>query len=132
MRPSTATDPSIFRNCWREPYERPDGRPLLLIREFWTAAEQEAYEAAAHEHPRIVDPEADTIESPMAYIARLAGIVAKGPLIRPAKRFPPKHRMNPEYPGPRLTNEGGLAFEEPYEQRLETIFSPERTPGEEG
>lgn len=129
MRPSTPSDPSVFKNCWREPGERPDGRLTLLIRPFWANAEEEAaYMKAVRENPRIVDVEADEIESSTAYIARIAAIVAAGPLAKPAKRIPPKHRMNPEYTGPRTVTEGGLTFEAPYEERLQQIFT-EREPG---
>lgn len=73
----------------RMPGEPPDERPLVRMRPFWkTPEEQAAYLTAVRQHPRECDPEADTIESSMAYIGRIAGIVAKGPVVTPVKAMP--------------------------------------------
>lgn len=128
MRPtSKLTPPDSGRKCYREPGEPRDERPTLLIRPFWRSEEEAAaYLSAVRNHEREVDLEADTIESSMAYIARIAGIVAQGPLGPPARRFPPAHRMNREYLGPRPTiTEGNLTFED----RTDAIY--DRQPGED-
>lgn len=125
MRPSTLV-PDLGQKCYREPGEPRDGRPLLKIPQFWDSAEEaEAYLTAVREHPRIVDLEAGTVESSLTYIARIASIVAERRLANPAKRIPPKPRLNREYDGPRLTTEGNLSFED----RTDAIY--ERQPGED-
>lgn len=130
MRPtSVAVPPDTGKKCYREPGEPRDERPTPKIPEFWTGGPEEAaaYLSAVRENPRIADPEANTIESPLAYIQRLAEIVQGGPLGKAAKRFPPKPRLNREYTGPREpVQEHGLSFED----RTDEIY--ERQPGEEG
>lgn len=130
MRPasSTLTPPDFGRKCFREPGEPRDGRFALLIRPFWASdSERDAYESAVHDHPREVDVAADEIESDTAYIQRIARIAASSILAAPAKSFPPAHRMNQQYTGPREpVKQDGLTFED----RLDEIY--ERQPGEEG
>lgn len=127
VRPST-TAPDLGRKCYREDHEPSDGRPALKREQFWAdGAEQEVYEAVAHENPRLVDLEVGTIESPLAYIQRLAEIAAKNPLVKPGRRFPPRRRLAQEYTGPREPiTEGNLTFED----RTDATY--ERSPGEEG
>ena len=127
MRPSTTAQDS-GRMCFRWPGEPRDERPVLRIEEFWGSAEEEgAYTAAARDNPRICDPEAGTIESPLALIQRLAEIAAKHPLVKPGRRFPRKPRLAHEYTGPRPPiTEGNLTFED----RTDAIY--ERQPGEDG
>jgi hypothetical protein len=125
MRPGTIAPPDSGEKCYREPGEPKDERPSLRIREFWQSAEEaSAYLTAVRNHPREVDVERDQIESSMAYIRRIAGIVARGPLGAAVQRMPSR-RQEHAHP-PKQTPEA------PYEQRLATIFAPERSPGEEG
>jgi hypothetical protein len=127
MRPSVAQE-DTGRMCFRLPGEPRDERPSLRIEEFWDSAEEgSAYLSAVRNNPRIADLEAETVESPLAYIQRIAEIVAKQNLPKPAKRIPPRHRPNREYTGPREPiQENGLSFED----RTDAIY--ERQPGEEG
>lgn len=127
MRPTPLAPPDSGQLCYRQPGEPRDERPTLMIRRVWDSVEEEAaYLSAAHNNPRVVDVEADEIESPMAYIKRLAEIVQRGPLPKVAKPFPRKPWTNREYSGPRPVVEGGLSFED----RLDVIY--EREPGQEG
>lgn len=130
MRPtSVVTPPDTGRMCFRYPGEPVDERPLIKIRDIWDECpeQQPIYEAAVRDNPRIVDIEARTIESPLAYIQRIAEIVASKPLPPPSKRIPPRHRMNREYTGPRESvKQDGLSFED----RTDLIYT--REPGEEG
>lgn len=116
------------RMAFRQPGEPADERRALYLRPFWRSVEEKsAYLEAVRNNPRECDPDADTIETPMAYIQRLAAIVAQGPLAKVAKTFPSGPRLNREYAGPRpQTNEGGLSFEDGLD------VSYERQPGEEG
>lgn len=123
MRPSTPTRDS-GRMCFRLPGEPRDERPLLKIEEFWTGPPEEegAYTAAVRENPRVVDLEAGTIESPLAYIQRLAEIAAKHPLVKPGRRFPRRPKLAHEYTGPREPiREGNLTFED----RTDAIYDTE-------
>src|SRR5678816_4637969 len=124
MRPasSTLTPPDFGRTCYRDPGEPRDGRYALLLRPFWRSdSEREAYESAVRDHPREVDVAADEIESDTAYIQRIAQIAQRGILAAPAKSFPPAHRMNQQYMGPRppVVTEGNLSFED----RCDRIYS---------
>jgi hypothetical protein len=122
------TPPDSGRKFYREPDERPDGRPVIRREQFWASAEEEgAYTAAVRNNPREVDLEAGTIESPLAYIQRLAQLAAKHPLVKPGRRFPKRPKLAHEYTGPREpVTENGLTFED----RTDAIY--ERSPGEEG
>lgn len=74
---------------YRLPGEPKDARPLIWMRPFWkTPEEKAAYTDAVRENPRECDPVAGTIESPMAYIQRLAAIVAGKPLPEPVRPMP--------------------------------------------
>jgi hypothetical protein len=128
MRPSTFAQPDTGRMYWREPGEPVDERPLIRRRPFWGSVEEEAaYLIAVRNNPRIVDIEADTIESAMSYMGRISEI-AEGSYVRsPVKRWPAASRPHREYTGPREpVTEGNLTFED----RTDAIY--DRQPGEEG
>ncbi len=131
MRPvSTLTAPDFGRLCYREQGEPRDGRYALWLRPFWASDEErQAYESAARDNPRVVDVQADEIESSTAYIRRIAQIAGEAILAAPLKPFPPARRMQHTYTGPRppVVTEGNLSFED----RTDRIYS-EREPGEEG
>lgn len=120
--------PDTGQKCYREPGEPVDDRPLIRRRPFWSSPEEEAaYLTAVRNNPREVDPEADTIESVMHWLGRVAAAAEGKFPAPPAKRFPPRHRMPKEYTGPRPPiTEGNLTFED----RTDAIY--ERQPGEEG
>jgi hypothetical protein len=102
---------------------------MIAVRDIFQDSPEEegAYTRAVRENPRIVDLEAEAVESPLAYIQRIAEIVAQHPLPKPSKRIPPRPRLNREYAGPREPiQENGLTFED----RTDAIY--ERQPGEEG
>ena len=118
-----ATPFDTGRMAYRLPGEPKDERPLVWFRDFWSSPEEmAAYLTAVRNHPREVDPERDEIESSMAYIVRIASIVAKQVLPQAAKRMPSRW-SEPARPVP---------FSElSYEERLGGIYAP-REPGEEG
>ena len=111
------------RKCYREPGELrqgpEDNRPRIDYREFWRSPQEaSAYLSAVRDHPRVVDVERDEIESPLAYIQRIAAIVEAR--LAPVRTVPPPNKALPvQTPEP------------PYEERLEALFTP-RQPGEEG
>ena len=128
MKPSPFAAPDSGRLFWREPGEPRDERPTLLIRPFWRdEQEAAAYLIAVRNNPRTVDLERDEIESVMAYLGRIASIVAKTYVPRPGPAWPRASRPHREYTGPREPiTEGNLTFED----RTDAIY--ERQPGEEG
>ena len=113
MKP-TYEQPGTGRMFWREPGEARDERPTLLIRAFWRdEQEAAAYLSAVRNNPRVVDVEADEIESSTAYMQRIATIASGLYVAPPVKRWPRASLPHREYTGPREpVTEGNLTFED--------------------
>lgn len=128
MRPAGLDGPKdTGRMGFRRPDEPKDERPVLWIRPFWKSPEEKAaYLEAVRNHPREYDTAKRTMESPYAYIPRLAALAEKALLAPAAKAFPSERPLSQEYRGPRPeTSEKGLSFED----RTDLIY--ERQPGED-
>ena len=81
-------NPSEGRKGYRTEDEPIDERPLLFWREFWDSDQERlVYEAAVAGNPRPWD------EMPLAYVARLSGIVTNDPT-RPLVRRMPRRGLS--------------------------------------